>query len=322
MDYKKKLIRFVLLIASGCMALFCGVVFAMELRVVDRAIILSGEVIHADLERVTKAFEAHPNVTHVVLRNSMGGNSWTGYRLGELFRARGVTTAVSGFCVSSCSRLFLGGKQRVFTDDFPHSLTYVGFHGHYDFGKLNLEAVKKQDLIAWTTKYTDNKVDPKLLARWANIARRAGDVRFYPDAVADRWKATTFLCEGAESRRPQLCERISTNALSQGVVTSNTVYSSPDAATLIYKQREHTLPNGEKITATMKSTMKSPPAQREFDLFLDAALPRAFALAPDGRTSSWSANSARSNDIALEQCARKAKTQCKLFAVDERVLAR
>ncbi len=322
MTYSKKLIRFLFAVVAGYVALLCGAVFAMELRVVDRAIILSGEVIHADLERVTKALAAHPNVTHVVLRNSMGGNSWTGYRLGELFRTLGVTTAVSGFCVSSCSRLFLGGKQRVFTDDFPQSLTYVGFHGHYDFGKLNLEAVKKHDLIAWTMKYTDNKVDPKLLARWANIARRAGDVRFYPDAVADRWKARTFLCEGAESRRPQLCERIETSALSQGVVTSNTVYSSPDAATLIYKQRERALPNGEKITVAAKSPMKSPLAQREFDLFLDAALPRAFALAPDGRTSSWSANSARSNDIALEQCARKAKTQCKLFAVDERALPR
>ncbi len=318
----KKLILSVEVIAAMWIALCAGAVFAMELRVVDRTIILSGEVIHADLERVTKAFAAHPNVTHVVLRNSMGGNSWTGYRLGELFRARGVTTAVSGFCVSSCSRLFLGGKQRVFTDDFPQSLTYVGFHGHYDFGKLNLEAVKKHDLIAWTMKYTDNKVDPKLLARWANIARRAGDVRFYPDAVADRWKAKTFLCEGAESRRPQLCERIETNALSQGVITSETIYSSPDAAALLYKQRERALPNGEKITVATKSTLKSPPAQREFELFLDAALPRAFALAPDGRTSSWSANSARSNDIALEQCARKAKTQCKLFSVDERALAR
>jgi hypothetical protein len=320
--FSRMLLVFLTVLATGWMALWSGSVFAMELRVVDRAMILSGEVIYADLDRVKKAFASHPNITHVVLRNSMGGNSWTGYRIGELFRERGVTTAVSGFCVSSCSRLFLGGKQRVFTDDFPQSLTYIGFHGHYDFGKLNPEAVKKHGLIAWTLKYSDNKIDPKLLARWANIARRAGDVRFYPDDVAVRWKANTFLCEGTESRRPQLCERIATSALAQGVVTINSVYSSPDAATLIYKQRERALPNAERVNSAAKNAIKSQTVQREFDLFLDAALPRAFAIAPDGRSSAWSANSPRANEIALEQCARKAKTQCKLFAVDERAASR
>jgi hypothetical protein len=320
MAFIQKLILFASITTAGCGAFLSSAIFAMELRIVDHAIILSGEVIQADLERVTKAFEAHPNVTHVVLRNSMGGNSWTGYRLGELFRARGVTTAVSGFCVSSCSRLFLGGKQRFFTDDFPQSLTYVGFHGHYDFGKLNLEAVKKHDLIAWTMKFTDNKIDPKLLARWANIARRAGDVRFYPDNVTERWKAKTFLCEGIESRRPQQCERIDTHALTQGIVTTNSVYSSPDANTLFYKQRERSYPTTTTSSDATKHALKTPVTQKEFDLFQDATLPRAFAMSSDGRNVAWSANSARSTNNALEQCARKSKTVCALFAVDERVV--
>ncbi|MGL4229999.1 MAG: hypothetical protein ACRCWJ_01410, partial [Casimicrobium sp.] len=136
---------------------------AMTHQIVGNAMILSGEVVFQDLERAKKALDANKNITHVVLRNSMGGNSWTGYRMGELFRERGVTTVVSGHCVSSCSRLFLGGKVRMFSDDFPASLTYVGFHGHYDFGKLNLEAVRKNDQAGWTKKFTDNKVDPKLL---------------------------------------------------------------------------------------------------------------------------------------------------------------
>ena len=64
----------------------------MEMRIVDHAMILSGEVVYADLERTKKAFEVNPRITHVVLRNSMGGNSWTGYRLGELFRERGANS--------------------------------------------------------------------------------------------------------------------------------------------------------------------------------------------------------------------------------------
>ena len=60
-----------------------------------------------------------------------GGDAPTGYKVGELFRQKGLRTAISGFCYSSCSRMFLGGKVRVLTDDAPPDATEVGFHGHY-----------------------------------------------------------------------------------------------------------------------------------------------------------------------------------------------
>jgi hypothetical protein len=303
-------------------ALLANCVVAMTQQIQQNALVLSGEVIYQDLERTKKALDANRNITHVVLRNSMGGNSWTGYRMGELFRERGLTTVVSGHCVSACSRLFLGGKARQFSDDFPASLTYVGFHGHYDFGKLNLEAVKKNDQAAWTRKFTDNKVDPKLLDRWINIERRAGDVRFYPDAVVTRWKARTFLCEGSESRRPNLCERISTDALKEGIVTSNAIFSSPDAANLPYKQREKSHPTTSfaALEDLAKMPAKSVAAKRDYELFLNAMLPRAFAVSRDGRNVSWSANGARSIEVALESCNKKSANPCRLYAVDERVV--
>jgi hypothetical protein len=295
---------------------------SMTHQIRGNAFILSGEVVYQDLERAKKALDANKNVTHIILRNSMGGNSWTGYRMGELFRERGVTTVVSGYCVSSCSRLFLGGKSRLFSDDFPASLTYVGFHGHYDFGKLNLEAVKKNDQAAWTKKFTGNKVDPKLLNRWINIERRAGDVRFYPDVVAARWKAKTFLCQGSESRRPNLCEKISTDALKEGIVTSREIFSSPDAANLPYKQREKSYPttNFATLEDIAKLPAKSANAKRDYELFLNAMLPRAFVISRDGRNVAWSANSARSVDAALENCNKKTANPCRVYAVDERVV--
>jgi hypothetical protein len=280
---------------------------AMTHQVQGNALVLSGEVVYQDIERAKKALDANKNITHVIMRNSMGGNSWTGYRMGELFRERGVTTVVSGHCVSACSRLFLGGKHRLFSDDFPASLTYVGFHGHYDFGKLNLEAVKKNDQAAWTRKFTDNKVDPKLLNRWINIERRAGDVRFYPDAVAARWKTRTFLCQGTESRRPNLCDEI---------------YSSPDAVNLPFKLREKSYPTTSfaALDDVAKLSTKSATAKRDYELFLNALLPRAFAISRDGRNVGWSANSARAVDVALENCNKKSANPCRLYAVDERVV--
>jgi hypothetical protein len=318
-----------LALRSGCAFTSVALLLATPSRAMTQAVsggvlILSGEIVRADLDRAKEALDRHRNITHVVLRNSMGGNSWTGYRMGELFRERGLTTVVSGHCVSSCSRLFLGGKARMFSDDFPASLTYVGFHGHYDFGKLNREATTKNDLIGWTKKFTDGKVDPRLLDRWANIELRAGDVRFYRDRVAKRWKASTFLCRGTESRRPQHCERIATDALAQGIVTTVAPYSSPDAVTLLYGKRsaEHRTTTFAELEADEKLPTRNANARREYRQFLDAALPRAFALASDGSAFAWSANSSKSTDTALAQCASRARKACVLYAVDERVVFR
>lgn len=312
--------------APVALALLCisSTSYAMDFKRIGNTLILSGEVVARDLDRAKAEFKTGATITHVVLRNSMGGNSWTGYRLGELFREHGVTTAVSGHCISSCSRLFLGGRQRVFSDDFPASLTFVGLHGHYDFGKLNKQAVVKNDLARWTMKYTDGKVDPKLLQRWINIERRAGDVRFYPEAVAARFKQATMLCVGTESARPQQCEKIAAYALTQGIVTTNAMWSSPDAASLPYKIRERAQPTTAfaALTQIEKLPVRSTAARKDYALFLNGGLPRAFAISSDGKASAWSANDPQSMTRATKRCAAKSRAACSLYAVDERVVYR
>ncbi len=297
---------------------------AMEFKRIGATLILSGEVVARDLDRVKAEFKATPAITHVVLRNSMGGNSWTGYRLGELFREKGVTTAVSGHCISSCSRLFLGGKVRLFSDDYPASLTFVGLHGHYDFGKLNQHAVEKNELARWTVKHTDGKVDPKLLQRWMQIQRRAGDARFYPASVTALWNDASFLCEGTESARPTQCERLGTNALVQGIVTNTHLFSSADASDLPFKKREtkHPTTAYAALTDTRKLPGTSAALRNDYAQFIRSALPRAFAVSKNGRQWAWNANDAQSAERALTRCQAKNQAGCQLYAVDERVVFR
>ena len=297
---------------------------AMNFKRIGPTLVLGGEVVARDLDKAKAEFKTAPTITHVVLRNSMGGNSWTGYRLGELFRDHGVTTAVSGHCVSSCSRLFLGGKQRMFTDDYPASLTYVGFHGHYDFGKLNTQAVEKNDLAQWTAKFTDGKADAKLVQRWINIERRAGDVRFYPTAVKAQWQDVSFLCVGTESSRPTQCERLGTTAVAQGIVTTNQRFASPDAADLPYKLREARYPTTPHATFhdSAKLPNASPAARKDYQQFTASAVPRAFAVSANGKHWAWSGNDTESAERAIERCVAKAKANCVLYAVDERVVYR
>jgi hypothetical protein len=144
--------------------------------------ILSGPVANGDLQKVADALSNSSSVNTIVLRNSPGGNIATGYRLGELFRLRGLRTALSGFCYSSCSRMFLGGKTRYFTDDYPAIYTHVGFHGHYDpkSGHLLPQQVQRYGLKAWIIKYSDGKADPACVGDWYEM-KDGGRRRFGRD---------------------------------------------------------------------------------------------------------------------------------------------
>jgi hypothetical protein len=91
----------------------------MDLKVAGNQLILSGLVSGDELGKVEKILGDHRAIDTVILRNSPGVDAPTGYRVGEMFRARGLRTAISGYYYSSCSRMFLGGVSRHFTDDFP-----------------------------------------------------------------------------------------------------------------------------------------------------------------------------------------------------------
>ncbi len=188
-------------------------------------------------------------------------------------------------------------------------------------------AVKKNDLAQWTLKFTDGKVDPNLMQRWINIERRAGDVRFYPDVVTARFTQPTMLCVGTESSRPQQCEKIATHALTQGIVTTNAMWSSPDALSLPYGWRRQQFPTTAYATLDHVDRLpaRSAIARRDFEQFRNAALPRAFAVSSNGTRWAWSANDPNSVDVALARCklkggGRTTGAQCVLYAVDERVV--
>jgi hypothetical protein len=206
---------------------------AMDVAVAGNQLILSGRVIGNEYERVARLLAADARITTVVLRNSPGGHAGTGYRLGELFRARGLNTAVSGFCYSSCSRMFLGGRQRSFTDDFPQERTEVGFHGHYGRdGRLLPDLVRKLDLKAWIIRHSDGRADAELVERWINIPRGAGMIHFFHPGLVQRHGVSTVLCQGDEETSEGVfgCEPISRTAVDLGIVTTLALTHGNDQA--------------------------------------------------------------------------------------------
>jgi len=203
---------------------------AMDIRVMNDQLILSGPVITSDYDAVESRLSSGPQIKMIILRNSPGGHAPTGYRLGELFRQKSLDTAVSGYCYSSCSRLFLGGKERYFTADYPPLSTQVGLHGHYDRnGNLNWALVSSLHLRDWIIRYSDGKADVALVERWIRIPRAAGMIHFYNPASVNVGGYSTFMCQGTEPN-PRVfdCERIGENALELGIINSLTLVRSHD----------------------------------------------------------------------------------------------
>ena len=95
------------------------------------AVVMSGPVTGIELRVLEGTIDSNPAVTPVVLKNSAGGDARTGYAVGEFIRERGLNTALSAHRISSCSRAFLGGRERRLSGDRPLEKTSVGFHSNY-----------------------------------------------------------------------------------------------------------------------------------------------------------------------------------------------
>jgi hypothetical protein len=199
--------------------------WGMEVEVREPYVFLSGRVDGTELRRLQAELEQHPAITTVILKDSTGGDARSGYAVGEFIRDRGLDTGLSGRCNSSCSRMFLGGKRRFFTDDQPLERTAVGFHGNYKSDTWRLDEAKAGTLKAWILKYSDGKARPELVEQWVHLSDHHGFAYFYhPTESPERYGADRMLlCQGTEeaSQRSRTCAKPGMgNALDNGIVTS------------------------------------------------------------------------------------------------------
>jgi len=298
--------------------------WAMDLATFGNTIILSGPVTGPELAMVKDAFAANPKIDLVVLRNSHGGDAWTGYRVGEFLREAGVTTAVSGYCISSCSRMFLGGKYRLYTDDYPPEQTYVGFHGHYDAqGNLDRSSVNKGGLYGWIIKYSDGKADPDLVKRWIAIEKNKGAANFFHPDVAATLGNSVFFCDGLQAQKVTSCEPIATNAFDRGVMTDRRRISSPDQGALPERARARQFPASgfAAVDDLQKLPLDAPAGKEQYQRYLQTTLPRAFAVAPTRQQWAWvSGGKEETTALALKRCEERAKQPCVLYSVDNNVV--
>jgi hypothetical protein len=196
---------------------------AMDMKLSGDRLIMSGTVTGGECSALRIVGPAIPQLKFVILRNSHGGVASEGYCVGELIRELGLSTAVSGYCFSSCSRMFLGGVTRHFTDDYPPEQTRVGLHGNYDRNG-DLVPIAPDRLRPWIIKYSDGKVDKALLEEWIHLPKNTDAIWFYnSERFDDGSGASVQFCE----KRGEACRPVpNQTAYSNGIANSSEIISS------------------------------------------------------------------------------------------------
>jgi len=176
-----------------------------------------------DYVEFKRAF-SQPGVERVVFINSPGGDLWTAMHVGHLIRERGLATVAAGYCASGCAVMFMGGKERAFSDAFKPETTFIGLHGpaNRDTGVVNTsQGVQIYHFIKESMGARFNS-DVMKMALYemddANAMLRVFDAGRSP-------KRATFHCRSGKVSRENCKVLDGETALSLGIVTTDAYVS-------------------------------------------------------------------------------------------------
>lgn len=165
--------RKLLALSLVALGLYAAPAQSMSFQVQGDEVVMSGSVTGSECAEL-RTLLAQGDIKTVILGNSNGGNADAGYCVGTLIRQQGLSTIIRGRCVSSCSRMWLGGVSR--TLDGPYAK--VGLHGNYDRNGFLLPGAPAR-LRAWIPSYAP--VDRQLMEQWINLDRNTAMMYFYND---------------------------------------------------------------------------------------------------------------------------------------------
>ncbi|MDR3367672.1 rhodanese-like domain-containing protein [Rhodoferax sp.] len=194
--------------------------YAMKIEVHGSTIYASGPV-ENDFETFQKALE-QPGIDKVAFVNSPGGDLWTGMNVGRLIAQRGIHTVIAGSCVSACSIMFMGGKERSFSDAFRPALTYIGIHGAHNTSTNAVDPRLQPQIYAFYKQNMAERFNATVMNTALYDMEDAGAMLKVFDAARTP-KRPPYHCRSVQSLRKDCTEFKDLDALSLGIVTTNTL---------------------------------------------------------------------------------------------------
>lgn len=195
---------------------------AMKVEVHSNAIYATGPV-EDDVVKFQEAL-AKPGVDTVVFVNSPGGDLWTGLRVGRMIADKGLKTVIAGSCVSACSIMFMGGKERAFSDAFRPAQTFIGIHGAHAKETKTIDARVQPQIFAFYKQNIVERFNADVMNQALYEMEDAGAMLRVFDAQRLP-KRVTYHCKSSQSLRKDCTEFKDLDALSLGIVTSKALTS-------------------------------------------------------------------------------------------------
>lgn len=192
--------------------------YAMKIEVQNNIVFASGHV-DDDLNEFKQAFEKS-GVDTVVFVNSPGGDLWTGLRVGRLIAEKGFKTVIAGSCSSACSIMFMGGKERTFSDAFAPLQTYIGIHGAHKKDTKSVDPQLQPQIFAFYKQFMSDKFNAEIINIALYEMEDSGSMLRVFDA-ARLPKRVTYQCKSFQSLRASCREFKDADVLNMGIVTSN-----------------------------------------------------------------------------------------------------
>jgi PQQ-dependent catabolism-associated CXXCW motif protein len=209
-----RFMRIVLLLATAMLACASQ---AMTVQKQGNMVFATGPV-EDDLRKFEEAF-ASGGVDTVVFVNSPGGDLWTGLRVGRLIADKGYKTVIAGRCISACSIMFMGGRERQFSDVMRPNLTMIGIHGAHNKDTKQINPIMQPQIFAFYKQYMGEKFNAEIMNQALYDMEDAGSLLrvFDPERNA---KTLPYHCKSSQTPRNKCTKFEGKDALNLGIITT------------------------------------------------------------------------------------------------------
>ncbi len=297
-------------------SLLCSLIFflptsSMAINIFTNSdlVIIYGDVKDGDDRILQEALT--PSIKYLAFRGLNDSGYDTMKRLARVVKNAEVTTVVHGRCGFTCSRVFLAGKQRMFSGEGRPETHYLIPRGaFFSDGSASTED------YAYLNANSD--IPGSLIREYAQAQKKT--LMIFPSNAKFSQNSTVYGCDDKTwvyNCNP-LIER---TALSMKIVTTNEVYRSqnlkeaPDsiapAATDFAKITE--LPPIETLSSKCRTEI--------YPEFLKQEKPKAFVISSNNGCYWSNGLSFRPIQTALNNCKKaNAEATCKVYAVNDEVV--
>jgi rhodanese-related sulfurtransferase len=200
----------------------CSIFSAQAMKIeVHKNLVYASGIVGDDVVELQHAFEK-PGVDTVVFVNSPGGDGWTAMRVGRMIADKKLNTVIAGNCNSACSIMFMAGKERTFSDAFSPLQTYIGIHGAHNKYTKSIDSSLTPSIYAFYKQTMGERFNADIINTALYHMEDAGSMLRVFDAQRMP-KRVPYHCRATQTLRKDCKEFKDVDAMSLGIVTSNTL---------------------------------------------------------------------------------------------------